>query len=92
MNKKINIEDALSFAHERIDRVTNENLELRLLVNALLFSHPNLEQLASSIEQEKEIFLSMGAPSNISDESLSYVRKKALRAIELVLAQSQSAE
>jgi len=85
----MDIEGALNLAHQRIDRLSNENLELRLLVHALLFSHPDLEKLVASIDKEKEIFLSMGTPSGISDETLSYVHKKALRAIELVLAQSK---
>ncbi|WP_299076401.1 hypothetical protein [uncultured Paraglaciecola sp.] len=92
MDKEFDIKEHINFIHQRIERLSNENLELRLLVLSLLYSHHDPENLALSIEKQKEIFLAMGTPKSISDETLSYVHKKALKAIECVLAQSQSDE
>ncbi len=76
----------ISFAHERIDRLSKENFEFRLLIRALMFSHHDKEELATQIEADKELALSIGLGADISDDYIQHLQEKANQAIALVLS------
>lgn len=77
------------FAHERIERLTKENWEFRMLIRALMLSHENKAWLAREIEADKERALSIGLGEDIPDSDIHFFQDKADRAIALVLAQKR---
>lgn len=80
----------IQFAHERIERLSNENMEFRLLIRALMFSHDDKRELAKQIEAEKELACSIGLGKAISDADIQFLQQKADRAIALVLAHARA--
>ena len=69
----------------RLLRKANQNLTNhsnlnRLLINALVASHPAPEVLARAIEHEKEKFLAHALPRDrMTDEQIDFIQKNAAR-------------
>lgn len=72
------------FAHERIERLTKENWEFRMLIRALMFSHGDKQALAAAIEPDKELFVAIGLGKDVPDADLQFLQDKAARAISLL--------
>lgn len=78
------LRQSITFAHERIERLTKENWEFRLLIRALLLSHHDAERLCREIETDKEFFVSIGLGKEVPDSDLALLQERAARAISLV--------
>lgn len=76
-------------AHERIERLSKENWEFRMLVRAMMLSHHDKKALAKEIESEKEHAVSIGLGDGVSDPDIQFFQDKADRAIALVFAHAR---
>lgn len=76
----------LAFAHERIERITRENWEIRILLRALIFSGENAEILIKEIHNQKELFVSSGLAHPISDADIDYLEKAANQVVSILRA------
>lgn len=75
----------IELLHQRIDYLAKENYEFRMLIHALINSHPDRIALAQAIERSFELFLAKTLYSDLPDETLNYLRRKKDRALRVLL-------
>lgn len=80
------LKEQIAFAHQRIERLTHENWEFRILIKALMFYGENHALLIKEIQHQKELFLSTGLASPIPDSDIAFLEKAANRAISALQA------
>lgn len=72
----------------QIERISNENLAQKVVIDALILSHQNHKKLAACISREKEMFLARAISENIPEETINSVSKDIDRALKHAIALS----
>ena len=85
-----NEKEAFALLNNRVDVISNENMVLKVLIQALLASHHDHKKLAASIDQKNEIFVAKAIASNLSDETINAVRIELDRALRFALGRAPS--
>lgn len=76
------LKDQVLFAHQRIERLTAENLEYRVLLQALMHAHPEPVRLAAVLENEKEQAIAQGLGYAVDDALLESLESAIGRALQ----------
>jgi hypothetical protein len=78
----------IDFLNLQIERISNENLAQKVLIDALILSHQNHRNLAACINREKDMFLARAISENMPDETINSVSKDIDRALKHAIALS----
>jgi len=78
----------IDFLTLQIERLSNENLAQKVLMDALILSHQDHKKLAACISREKDMFLARAISENIPDDIKNSVIKDLDRALKHAIALS----
>jgi len=85
--KPATLEEQIAFAHHRIERLSNELLEVKLLACAVMrASAASGAPLQQSFESERQMFLAIFEQKELPDEMAQAVMRRAAQAVRRACA------